>query len=308
VVVELKARFDEAANIQFAERLEECGIHVTYGVVGLKTHCKVILVVRQDYDGLRRYAHIGTGNYHSGTARLYSDFGILTSNDDIGQDLTELFNYLTTGYRPKRQYRKLLPAPALLKKALLAKIDREIAQHATASPGLIQMKMNALEDADVTRALYRASQAGVRVDLIVRDTCRLRPGLPGVSETARVVSVVGRYLEHGRIYYFRNGGEEEYLIGSADAMKRNLESRVEVVVPVEAPALRAELRAVLDAQVAPESDAWEMQSDGSYVRHALAEGQKRLHERLFEKAEKRLKQASRLRKRRPQGIARRPRS
>src|SRR4029079_9583745 len=158
IVVELKARFDEGANIQWASRLEEYGIHVTYGVVGLKTHCKVILVVRQDYDGLRRYAHIGTGNYHSGTARLYSDFGMLTSDDDIGQDLTELFNYLTTGYRPKRHYRKLIPAPALLKKALLAKIDREIAQHSAEAPGLIQMKMNALEDADVTRALYRASQ------------------------------------------------------------------------------------------------------------------------------------------------------
>jgi polyphosphate kinase len=306
VVVELKARFDEAANIHFAEQLEECGINVTYGVVGLKTHCKVILVVRQDYDGLRRYAHVGTGNYHPGTARLYSDFGILTSDDEIGQDLTELFNYLTTGYRPKRHYRKLVPAPALLKKALLAKIDREIELHSAAAPGLIQMKMNALEDADITRALYRASQSGVRVDLLVRDTCRLRPGLPDVSETVRVVSVVGRYLEHGRIYYFRNGGEEEYFLGSADCMKRNLESRVEVVVPVEAPALRAELRFVLDAQLAPENGAWEMQPDGTYVRHQLSDGQKRLHETVFEYAEKRLKQASRLRKRRPKGIARRP--
>ena len=155
-------------------------------------------------------------------------------------------------------------------------------------------------------SLYRAAQAGVRVDLIVRDTCRLRPGIPGLSESARVVSVVGRYLEHGRIYYFRNGGEEEYFIGSADAMKRNLESRVEVVVPVEGPALRAELRTVLDAQLAPESDAWEMQPDGTYLRHQLPDGQRRLHERFFEKAEKRLRQASRLRKRRPKGIARRP--
>src|SRR5688572_24869132 len=154
------------------------------------------------------------------------------------------------------------------------------------------MKMNALEDADVTRALYRASQAGIRVDLIVRDTCRMRPGVPGISDTVRVVSVVGRYLEHGRIYYFRNGGQEEYFIGSADLMKRNLESRVEVVVPVEAPALRNELRYVLDSQLAPESDAWEMQPDGTYVRHETAGEQKRLHERLFDKAEKRLKQAT----------------
>ncbi|HLX38723.1 MAG TPA: polyphosphate kinase 1, partial [Candidatus Binataceae bacterium] len=204
VVVELKARFDEAANINFAEQLEEFGIHVTYGVIGLKTHSKVILVVRQDYTGLRRYAHIGTGNYHPGTARLYADYGLLTCDEIIGQDLTQLFNYLTTGYAPGRTYKKILPAPNFLKPAILAKIDREIKAHSAASPGLIQLKCNALEDVDVTRALYRASMAGVKVDLIVRDTCRLRPGIAGVSDTVRVVSIVGRFLEHGRIYYFRN--------------------------------------------------------------------------------------------------------
>src|SRR5271168_2051662 len=265
VVVELKARFDEAANIQFATRLEEFGIHVTYGVVGLKTHSKVILVVRQDYNGLRRYAHIGTGNYHPVTARFYADFGLMTSSDDIGRDLTELFNYLTTGYRPKRPYRKILPAPALLKRALLDRIEREARLHSPANPGLIQMKMNALEDVDITRALYRAAEAGVKIDLIVRDTCRLRPGLPGLSETVRIVSIVGRFLEHGRIYYFRNGGAEEYLIGSADCMTRNLESRVEVVAPVEDPSLRRELRVVLDAQLKPNRCQWEMQSDGTYI-------------------------------------------
>ena len=187
VVVELKARFDEAANIQFAEQLEEYGIHVTYGVVGLKTHCKVILVVRQDYNGLRRYAHIGTGNYHAGTARLYADFGLLTSDDAIGADLTQLFNFLTTGYRAGRTFKKILPAPTLLKQALLEKIDREVKLQRSGSPGLIQMKMNALEDVDITRALYRAAQAGVKIDLIVRDTCRLRPGIPGLSESVRVV-------------------------------------------------------------------------------------------------------------------------
>src|SRR5271168_3395471 len=212
VVVELKARFDEAANIQFAEQLEEYGIHVIYGVVGLKTHSKVILVVRQDYNGLRRYAHIGTGNYHPGTARLYADYGLLTCDEIIGQDLTQLFNYLTTGYAPGRIYKKILPAPNFLKHALIAKIDREIKLHSASSPGLIQLKCNALEDVDVTRALYRAAIAGVKVDLIIRDTCRLRPGLPGISETVRIVSIVGRFLEHGRIYYFRNGGAEEYLI------------------------------------------------------------------------------------------------
>jgi len=303
VVVELKARFDEAANIRFANQLEEDGIHVTYGVVGLKTHCKVILVVRQDYNGLRRYVHIGTGNYHGGTARVYADFGLLSSDEGLGQDLTELFNYLTTGYRPKRVYRKILPAPTLLKDALLGKIARECEGHSAASPGHIQMKMNALEDVDVARALYRASQAGVRVDLIVRDTCRLRPGLAGLSDNVRVVSIVGRFLEHGRIYYFRNGGEEEYFIGSADCMKRNLESRVEVVTPVEDPHLRADLRAVLDAQLAPNSDAWEMQPDGTYLRNAPQAPSCQTAQ--IELAEKRQREAGRLRKRRPKGFARR---
>ena len=305
VVVELKARFDEAANIQFASRLEDYGIHVTYGVVGLKTHCKVVLVVRQDYNGLRRYAHIGTGNYHPGTARIYSDFGLLTCDDAIGEDLTELFNYLTTGYRPKRAYHKLLPAPTVLKKALLAKIEREIGHQTSSPPGLIQLKMNALEDVDITRALYRASQAGVKVDLIVRDTCRLRPGVPGLSETIRVVSVVGRFLEHGRIYYFRNGGEEEYFIGSADCMKRNLESRVEVVVPVEDPMLRQELRTVLDSQLATGHGAWEMRADGTYVHGVSGEGWKSSQQMLVDQAERRQKEASRRRKRRPRGFARR---
>jgi polyphosphate kinase len=233
VAVELKARFDEAANIRWANFLEESGIHVSYGVLGLKTHSKVVFVVRQDYNGLRRYAHIGTGNYHADTARLYCDLGMLTCDPVIGEDLTELFNYLTTGYVPKRNYRKLLPAPKVLKPALLKRIERETQKHSAKSPGLIQFKMNALEDKDVTQALYRAAQAGVQVDLIVRDTCRLRPGIPGLSDNARVIGIVGRFLEHTRIFYFRNGGDEEYFIGSADCMKRNLESRVEVVTPVD---------------------------------------------------------------------------
>jgi polyphosphate kinase len=305
VVVELKARFDEAANIEFATHLEEYGIHVTYGVVGLKTHCKVILVVRQDYNGLRRYAHIGTGNYHAGTARIYSDLGLLTCDEIIGQDLTELFNYLTTGYRPKRNYQKLLPAPTLLKKGLLAKIEREISRHSAESPGLIQFKMNALEDVDITKALYRAAQAGVAIDLLVRDTCRLRPGIPGLSESVRVISVIGRFLEHGRIYYFRNGGDEEYFIGSADCMKRNLESRVEVVVPVEDAALQRELRAILDTQLSPAYAAWEMQADGSYVLRLAPNGYKSCQQSLIELTEKSQKEAGRLRRRRPKGFARR---
>jgi polyphosphate kinase len=266
VVVELKARFDEAANIRWATHMEEAGVHVTYGVVGLKTHSKIILVVRQDYSGLKRYCHIGTGNYHAGTARLYSDLGLLTNDGDIGHDATELFNYLTTGYTPQRNYRKLLPSPRMLKAALLKKIKRERELHSAEQPGLIQFKMNALEDADITRALYEAARDGVRVDLIVRDTCRLRPGIPGLSESARVISIVGRFLEHTRIYYFQNGGDEEYFIGSADAMKRNLESRVEVVAPVEHPDLRSELRQLLDIQLKDQRSAWDMQSDGGYVQ------------------------------------------
>ncbi len=271
VLVELKARFDEAANIRWARRLENAGIHVTYGVVGLKTHSKIILVVRRDYNGLRRYAHIGTGNYHSGTARLYSDLGMLTCDEAIGQDLTELFNYLT-GYSPPPTYRKILAAPYTLKQSLLSKIDREIKCHSPGSPSHIQFKMNALEDADITRALYRAAQAGVKIDLIVRDTCRLRPGIPGLSESAAVISVAGRFLEHARIYYFRNCGDEEYYIGSADLMKRNLESRVEVVAPVEDDKLRQELRLILDAQLSSRKNVWEMQPDGSYVERQDLEG------------------------------------
>ena len=305
VVVELKARFDEAANIQFATRLEEFGIHVTYGVVGLKTHCKVILVIRQDYNGLRRYAHIGTGNYHPGTARFYADYGLLTCDDTIGEDLTQLFNYLTTGYMPERSYRKILPAPTMLKRGLLSRIEREIKVSSSASPGLIQFKVNALEDVDITRALYRASQAGVKVDLIVRDTCRLRPGIAGLSENVRVVSIVGRFLEHGRLYYFRNGGTEDFLLGSADCMKRNLESRVEVVAPVEDPLLRKELRTVLDIQLKPNRCQWEMQSDGVYIRTAAADAAPACQQALIDFADTRRTEASKVKRRRSKGFARR---
>ena len=308
VVVELQARFDEAANIRWASRLEEAGIHVTYGVMGLKTHCKVILVVRQDFYGLRLYAHVGTGNYHAGTARLYDDLGLLTCDEAIGRDFVELFNYLTTGYTPTRHYTKVLSAPKLLKRSVLSKISREMEHQANAGEGHIQFKTNALEDADIVRALYEASRAGVRVDLIVRDTCRLRPGLPGISENIRVISVVGRFLEHSRIYYFRNGGEEEYYIGSADLMKRNLEQRVEIVVPVEAPALRSELRNVLDLHLADERSAWDMKPDGSYVQRRSQDPDKPgCQQQLITLAEERLRSAMRLRRRKPQAIVRRHR-
>ena len=266
VVVELKARFDEAANIRWANRLEESGIHVTYGVVGLKTHCKVVQVVRQDDSGLRRYAHVGTGNYHADTARIYTDLGLLTCDDAIGRDLTELFNYLTTGYKPRRHYAKILPSPKQARQALIAKIEHEIQHHQDGQPGHVQFKMNALEDPELTAALYRAAQGGVKVDLIVRDTCRLRPGIPGFSENVRVVSIVGRFLEHARIYYFRNAGHEEYYIGSADCMKRNLDSRVEIFTPIEKPAHCQQLRQILDLQLKDQRCAWDMRVDGSYVQ------------------------------------------
>ena len=298
VVVELKARFDEATNIRLAEQMEEAGIHVTYGVVGLKTHCKVTLVVRQDYRGLRRYVHVGTGNYHAETARIYSDVGLLTSDDTIAQDVTELFNYLTTGFTARRTYRAIVPAPRLLKKALLMRIEREMALHAASGSGLIQFKMNALEDGDIVKALYRASMAGVKIDLYVRDTCRLRPGIAGVSDNIRVVSVVGRFLEHARIYYFRNGGAEEYFIASADAMKRNLEARVEIMCPVTDPDLTRELRVVFDCHDADRRSAWDMQADGSYRQRLPAEAEscEGTHQMLIAQAEKRLKESLKLKK------------
>ncbi len=299
VVVELKASFDEQSNIKLASRMEEAGIHVTYGVVGLKTHAKVILVIRQDYKGLRRYVHIGTGNYHPVTSRLYSDIGVFIYNKNVGCDATELFNYLTTGFTPKRDYKKLLPAPKILKKALIDKIEREISCHSKNNPGLIRFKMNALEDADIVEALYRAAQAGVKIELLVRDSCRIRPGIPNLSENIRVISIVGRFLEHARIYYFHNGGNEEFFIGSADAMKRNLEYRVEALVPVETDLLRERLREFMELQLNDKVGAWELQTDGSYlpVNPNPRKGASSCQDKLIKLAEKRQHAVQRLRKR-----------
>src|SRR5689334_21910570 len=286
--------------------MERAGIHVTYGVVGLKTHTKVTLVVRHDYDGLRRYAHVATGNYHAGTARLYTDIGLFTCDEGIGRDLTELFNYLTTGYKPRRKYQKLLVAPKQLKAQLLEKIEREIALVGQGERGHIQWKLNALEYVDIVRALYRASQRGVTIDLIVLDTCRLRPGLDGVSSTIKVFSIIGRFLEHVRIFYFHNGGRPEYYIGSADAMQRNLEKRVEVLAPIEDVRLQAELRHILDTQLNDQRGAWDMQSDGSYVQRA-GMGAKHCQQQMIERTERRLKDATRLRRRKVQSTTRRKR-
>ncbi|MGD2120646.1 MAG: polyphosphate kinase 1 [Gemmatimonadota bacterium] len=301
VVMELKARFDEAANIRWANRLSEAGVHVTYGVVGLKTHCKLILVVRQDFNGIQRYAHIGTGNYHAETAGLYSDLGLFTSDPDIGHDLTELFNYLTTGFKPKRHYRKILKAPKSMKKAILDRIKDAIDAHTPEAPSLLQFKMNALEEPRVVRALYEASQAGVKIDLIIRDSCRLRPGIPGLSENVRVVSVVGRFLEHARVFYFRVGDREEYLIGSADAMRRNLSSRVEVLTPVEDAKSQELLRFLLDTQFGDKRSAWEMQPDGSYRQRqpSSEEEEEGSQERLIRWTERRHKNAAKVLKRKP---------
>jgi polyphosphate kinase len=251
--------------------------------------------------------HIGTGNYHPVTARLYSDLGLFVYDKDIGQDATELFNYLTTGYTPKRNYNKLLPAPKHLKKALISKTEREINEHSNEKPGRIIFKMNALEDPDICRSLYQASMAGVQVDLIVRDSCRVRPGVQGISESMRVISIVGRFLEHARVYYFQNGGDEEYYMGSADAMRRNLENRVEVVTPIESRQLRQDLLDMLEIQLSDQRSAWEMQSNGTYVQRQPVENGNSLssQEVQIEQAEKRSQDAKRLRRRKAKSFGKR---
>ena len=285
VLVELKARFDEENNIEWARALEEAGVHVTYGLVGLKTHAKVALVVRRERDGLRRYIHLGTGNYNATTARTYEDFCLLTCDPDLGADASELFNSLT-GYSRQIDYRKLLVAPLSLRRELLARIDHVIRRHQEGAPGRLIFKINALVDAEMIRALYRASRAGVQVDLIVRGICCLRPGVPGVSEHIRVVSLVGRFLEHSRIFYFANGNghrrEESLYLGSADLMPRNLDRRVEVLFPVEYPRFREALRdKVLKKLLQDTVNARELQPDGSYTRRRPAEGHAPLDMQLW---------------------------
>jgi len=265
VMVELKARFDEKNNLRWVRRLEEEGIHVAYGTIGLKTHTKTSLVVRQEADGVRQYAHVGTGNYHSETAKTYEDLGVLTADPAIGQDLVKLFNFFT-GHAMHEDYRKLLVAPENMRERFTDLIRRE-ADHARAGEGgRIAAKVNRLEDPDIVAELYRASMAGVEIDLVVRDICRLRPGLEGVSETVTVRSIVGRFLEHSRVFYFRNAGDERFYIGSADWMERNLDNRVEAVTPVEDDGLRERLRAVLRLNLQDNRRAWEMDADGNYTR------------------------------------------
>ncbi len=244
VLVELKARFDERNNIQWAQRLEAAGVHVVYGLLNLKTHCKLCLIVRKEADGIRRYAHLGTGNYNVVTSRFYTDLGLFTTRDAIVEDVSDLFNYLT-GYSDRRQYRELLVAPVSLRTSLAHLIDAEIAAAEAGQPSGIIIKVNAITDPEVVRHLYRASQAGVRVDLIVRGVCVLRPGVPGVSDHITVRSIIGRFLEHSRIYWFVNGGHPKVYIGSADVMERSLDRRVEVLCPIVDPAIADHLRSVV---------------------------------------------------------------
>ncbi len=272
VVVEIKARGDERANIGWVRKLEQAGCHVVYGMLGLKTHCKMALVVREEADGsLRRFCHIGTGNYHPKTARLYEDFGLLTADRTVGEDVTDLFNHLT-GYSRKADYRRILVAPAGVRSGLIERIDQQVDQHRAGQPAKIQVKCNALIDEAMIDALYRASMAGVPIDLWIRGICAIKPGIPGLSETIRVRSVVGRFLEHSRIYAFGTGMAElsgEVWIGSADLMHRNLDRRVELLVRVTDEAQQSELRQLIDLAMDPQIASWWLSADGTWTRHHL---------------------------------------
>ncbi len=270
-LVEVKARFDEERNIHWARAMERAGVHVVYGIPGLKTHGKLCLVVRQEQDVVRRYVHIGTGNYNPATAHLYTDVGLFTTNDAVTGDVANLFNYLT-GFGQPPEYRKILVAPRHLRDGLIAEIDRVIEAHRAGLPGRVVIKLNAFIDGPMIEAIYRASQAGVPVDLIVRSICGLRPGVPGVSDNVRVISIVGRFLEHARVFAFHSGDDCRVFIGSADMMVRNLDHRVEVITPVDDPACQRELLDALDIELADTALAWALGSDGEWVPRLPADG------------------------------------
>ncbi len=265
VLIELKARFDEQNNINLARTLEQSGVHVVYGLAGLKTHTKVVLVVRREDDKIRRYVHIGTGNYNAKTSKLYTDVGLFSCRPELGADLTDLFNYLT-GYSLQRSYRKLIVSPVNSRESFEKLIQQEIDHCKAGKTGRIVAKMNALVDPNTIANLYRASQAGVSIDLIIRGMCCLRSGVPGVSENIRVISIIGRFLEHSRIYYFHNSGDTKIFIGSADWMTRNLDRRVEVITPIEDREISNDLQEILGIMLADNRQAWDMQSDGSYIQ------------------------------------------
>ena len=279
-LVELKARFDEQANIQWARTLEQAGVHVVYGLPSLKTHAKCVLIVRREGDGVRHYVHVGTGNYHATTARLYTDFGLLTCDEDIGADVAEMFNYLT-GFARMGRPREVLVAPDHMREGILAEIEETIRAHERGESARIRMKMNALVDPACIRALYGASRAGVPVELNVRGICCLRPGVQGVSENIRVTSLVGRFLEHSRIYAFERGGEERVYIGSADLMQRNLDTRVELLVPIEDAELRAELLDALELCLVDDANTWELAEDGGWTRRQPSDPPRSAHRELM---------------------------
>jgi polyphosphate kinase len=281
VLVELKARFDEENNIVWARSLERAGVHVVYGLLGLKTHAKICLVVRREGDGIVRYVHMATGNYNGVTARIYTDIGYFSSDPEIGAEASRLFNALT-GYSRENDYGKLLVAPGLMRQRLLDCIEREIERHHKDGDGYIAFKMNQLVDKACIKALYRASRAGVKIDLQVRGICCLRPGVPGVSDNITVTSIVGRFLEHPRIFYFRNGGDEEILLGSADLMPRNLDRRVETLFPVEDPKLRDALRDhILDVHLRDNVQSRGLLPDGSYERLHPQDGEPELNSQMW---------------------------
>ena len=274
-IVEIKARFDEQNNIDWARKLEQAGVHVVYGLVGLKTHSKLSMVVRNDGDQLRRYCHIGTGNYNPKTARLYEDFGLLTSNPQVGEDVSNLFNVLS-GYSMNTDYNRLLVAPHSVRTGLIARIDREITHQLEGRPSGIRIKCNSLVDEAIIDALYRASMAGVRVDIWVRGICAMRPGVPGLSDTVRIISVMGRFLEHSRVFDFANGGNPSVWIGSADLMHRNLDRRVEALVSISDPEQIAEIENLLSLGFALGTATWDLEADGSWTRRLFNEAGERL--------------------------------
>jgi len=269
VLVEIKARFDEQANISWARKLEQAGCHVVYGVIGLKTHSKTLLVVRDEGESIRRYTHIGTGNYHPRTARLYEDLGLLTADPDVGEDVSNLFNHLS-GYSNRTDYRRLLVAPHSARSGLIERIEREIEHHQAGRAAHIRFKMNSIVDEQLIDALYNASTAGVPVDIWVRGICALRPGVPGMSEKIRVRSILGRFLEHSRVYAFLNAGEEEHWIGSADLMHRNLDRRVEALVRLRSPEHADYLDRLFELGFDDSTSSWHLQPDGAWIRHRLA--------------------------------------
>ena len=272
------------SNINWAKKLEDAGVHIVYGLIGLKTHTKTLLVVRQEGEEICRYFHIGTGNYNSKTAKLYTDLGLLSCNQELAADLTDLFNYLT-GCSQQQSYRKLLVAPVNMRARMLAMIRREIDLARQGNSGRILAKMNSLVDPEIIATLYEASQAGVEIDLIIRGICCLRPGVEGVSENIRVISIIGRYLEHSRIFCFHNNGEEEIYIGSADWMPRNLDRRVEAITPVEVPEIMQELKEILQIMLSDNRQAWDLHSDGNYIQRIPGQDQpeRRTHDILMDK-------------------------